>query len=141
MTSRHGHLSLASIAVVGCLLLALTGYTQAATVNVTLTTNTDGTCSQTGSINPKPAAVVLAPVLVNRGDTVTYLSATDIQGHAASFDVKFDAPFGDLGPVGIGHSITTPPFQGDSGDTVNYRSLTIAGQPCLNGGSLGIVMR
>ncbi len=141
MTSRHGHLSLASLAVVGCLLLALTGFAQAATVNVVLITNPDGTCSQVGSSNPVPAAPAPAPVLVDHGNTVKYVGAKDINGHSASFDVKFNAPFGDLGSINAGHTVTTPIFQGDPGEIVNYRSLTIANQPCLNGGTLGIIMR
>jgi len=136
MTSRQSRFVLA---VVGCLLLALTAYAQAATV-VNLVSNGDGTCAQKGDKNPAPNAPSQF-VLVDRNDTIRYAGAVDSHGAPASFDVRFDPPFGDLGPGDTAHPVTTSPLKGDPGDTVNYHSVTIGNQPCFNGKSLGIVMR
>jgi len=136
MTSRQSRFSLA----VGCLLLAVAAYTQAATVNVTLVSNADGTCAQKGSKNPAPNAPSQF-VLVDHGDSIRYTGAVDSLGAPTTFDVRFDPPFGDLGQGNAAHPVTTSPFQGEPGDTVNYHSVTIGNQPCFNGKSLGIVMR
>ena len=119
------------------------------TVNVQISIDQNGNCTQTGSSNPSPGTGSLAPVLVDHGNCIKF-SAKDQDNAAAAFDLKFEqgeSPFYEFTATNAGDTSSTGPVQGAPGHTFTYYSVAITrvstGQQgyCLNGRQLGIIMR
>lgn len=141
MKSRHSPFALTVLIFSAAVLLTSPQVARADTevcANATLDTITlsidgQGICSQ--SLNG--ATAVQAPVFVNTGHCAKY------QASGSAFEVVFApglSPFYDF-KAAAGQTLSIGPAQGTPGETYNYYSLWVGGSQCLNGKSLGLVMR
>lgn len=99
------------------------------TVRVTLVRDpTSGSCTQNGSSQP---------IDVKQGQCVVYSAGSQ------PFEVLFRSsktPFYDFKSAN-GDSVTTGPAAGKVNHVYNYKSVTVNGQPCSGGSSLGLIMK
>lgn len=94
--------------------------------------NVTGACTQTSGGSTSSAAV-----LVTLGNCVQFTAG------GQSVEVQFDqgaSPFYDL-KAGATQTVTTGPVGGKAGDAYNYQSVQVGGNYCLNGRTLGLIMR
>ena len=158
MTSRQGTRALA---IVGCLLLVLTGCTQPVQQATGREGRATGAPPDTGGGSVAAAAVIppkfivfklmadgscqqndaAAPVNVTMGAVVIWQSSSIAPGH--TLKIRFlpgGSPFETFDNVD-GSAITSGPTSGQKDDLYPYAELIVDKQKCNNLSQLGIIMR